>query len=202
MMKKVIPPMLLAFLFFLPIGTEAATWKIDSAHSNAQFSVRHMMVSTVRGEFTRVSGAVEMNEADLTKSSVVATIEAGSIQTREPARDKHLKSADFFDVEKFPTIEFRSKNVTKTSDGHFKIAGDLTLHGVTKEVVLDADPLSPIIKDPQGAARTGTSATTKINRKDFGLTWNRALETGGVVVSDEVNITIDVELIKSASTND
>jgi polyisoprenoid-binding protein YceI len=160
------------------------------------------MVSTVRGEFTRVSGAVEMNEADLTKSSVVATIEAGSIQTREPARDKHLKSADFFDVEKFPTIEFRSKNVTKTSDGHFKIAGDLTLHGVTKEVVLDADPLSPIIKDPQGAARTGTSATTKINRKDFGLTWNRALETGGVVVSDEVNITIDVELIKSASTND
>ena len=180
----------------LPFSAAGSTWIIDPAHSSAQFSVRHMMVSTVRGEFSKVSGTIQMDESDLTRSSVEATIETASINTREAARDKHLKSPDFFDVEKYPAISFKSKGITKGADGRYKMTGDLTIHGTIREVTLDVDPLSPAVKGPGGSLRSGTSAVTKVNRKDFGLNWNRALETGGVVVGEEVTITIDVELIQ------
>jgi polyisoprenoid-binding protein YceI len=182
-------------LVLLTLPAIAGTWNIDSAHSSVQFAVRHMMVSTVRGEFTKVSGSVDLDEADISKSRIEATIDATTINTREPKRDAHLKTPDFFDVANNPTITFRSKSVEKAGAG-FRVTGDLTLRGVTKEVVLDVDPLSPQVKDPGGNARTGTTARTKINRKDFGVSWNRALDAGGVVVSDDVAITIDVELLQ------
>jgi polyisoprenoid-binding protein YceI len=182
-------------LLLVTLPASAGTWNIDGAHSSVQFAVRHMMVSTVRGGFTKVSGTVDLDETDLSKSRIEATIDATTVDTREPKRDAHLKSPDFFDVASNPTITFKSKSVEKTGAG-FKVTGDLTLRGVTKEVVLDVDPLSPQVKDPGGNARTGTTARTKINRKDFGVSWNRALDSGGVVVSDEVAITIDVELLQ------
>ena len=184
-----------AALLLLTLPASAGTWNIDTSHSSVQFAVRHMMVSTVRGEFTKVTGTVELDESDLSKSRIEATIDATTVDTREPKRDAHLKSPDFFDVANNPTIAFKSKSVAKAGAG-FKVTGDLTLRGVTKEVVLDVDPLSDQIKDPGGNLRTGTTARTKINRKDFGVSWNRALDAGGVVVSDEVTITIDVELIQ------
>jgi polyisoprenoid-binding protein YceI len=153
-----------------------------------------MMVSTVRGDFSKLSGAVELDEKDITKSAIQASIDVASINTGVAARDNHLRSADFFDVAQYPTITFQSKSIEKAADGRLKVTGNLTMHGVTKEVVLDVEPLSPILKDPSGTLRTGTSGTTRISRKDFGLTWNRALEGGGVAVSDEVSITIDIEL--------
>jgi polyisoprenoid-binding protein YceI len=178
----------------LPLSGVAGTWTLDPAHSSAHFAVRHMMVSTVRGNFSKVSGTVESDEQDVLKSVAQATIDAASIDTGVAARDNHLRSADFFDVAQYPTITFRSKGIAKAADGRLKVTGDLTMRGVTKEVVLDVEPLSPVLKDQNGTLRTGTSATTRISRKDFGLTWNRALEGGGVVVSDDVNITIDLEL--------
>jgi polyisoprenoid-binding protein YceI len=173
-------------------------WEIDAAHSSAQFSVRHMMVSNVRGEFTKLSGKVTGEGKNLASARVEVTIDASTIDTHNEARDKHLKSADFFDVEKYPTLEFRSKRVEGVTDGQFRLIGDLTMHGVTKEIVLNVDGPTPEIKDQRGASRVGASATARINRKDFGLVWNRALDGGGVVVGDDVLITIDVELIKQA----
>lgn len=171
------------------------TWNIDPAHSNAQFSVRHMMISNVKGEFTKVSGKAQFDQHNPSAGfSVEATIDVSTINTREPDRDKHLKSPDFFDAEKYPTITFKSKRAQKSSDG-LKLTGDLTIHGVTREVTLDVEGPTPPTKDPWGNARIGASATTKINRKDFGLTWNQALETGGILVGDEIKITIDVELV-------
>jgi polyisoprenoid-binding protein YceI len=184
-----------AVLFALALPASAGSWSIDTSHSSVQFSVRHMMVSTVRGEFTKVTGTAELDEADLSKARVEATIDATTISTREPKRDAHLKSPDFFDVASFPTITFKSKSVSKAAAG-FRVTGDLTLRGVTREVVLDVEPLSAQVKDQGGNLRTGTTARTRINRKDFGMTWNRAMDAGGVVVSDEVSITIDVELIQ------
>jgi polyisoprenoid-binding protein YceI len=175
------------------------TWNIDPAHSNAQFSVRHLMISNVKGEFTRVSGQVRFDENEPESLSAGATIDVSTINTREPDRDNHLKSADFFDVANFPTITFKSRRVEKGPDG-LKLTGDLTIRGVTREVALDVEGPTPPMKDPWGFTRVGASATTKINRKDFGLTWNQALETGGVVVGDEIKITIDVELV--AQTED
>jgi polyisoprenoid-binding protein YceI len=170
------------------------TWKTDPAHSNAQFSVRHMMISNVKGECTRVSGQVVFDWARPESLSAEATIDVNAINTREPDRDKHLKSADFFDAEHYPTITFKSKRAEKGPNG-LKLAGDLTIRGVTREVTLDVEGPTPPLKDPWGFTRLGASATTKINRKDFGLTWNQALETGGVLVGDEVKITVDVELV-------
>jgi polyisoprenoid-binding protein YceI len=178
----------------LPSWGTSAAWTLDPAHSSAHFAVRHMMVSTVRGDFSKVSGTIEYDEKDITKSVIQASIDAASINTGVAARDNHLRSADFFDVAKYPTITFQSRKVEKAADGRLKVTGDLTMHGVTKEVVLDVEPLSTALKDPNGTLRTGTSGTAGISRKDFGLTWNRALEGGGVVVSDEVSITIDIEL--------
>jgi len=177
---------------------QSARWEIDPAHSNASFTVRHMMVSNVRGEFAKLNGGVDVVGDDPTTAKVAVTIDAASISTHEPKRDAHLRSADFFDVEKFPTITFTSKKVEPVGEGRLKLVGDLTMHGVTKEVTLDVEGLTPAVKDPGGSLRVGAHATTRINRKDFGLLWNRALEAGGVLVGDEVSITLDVELIRKA----
>jgi polyisoprenoid-binding protein YceI len=179
-------------LLLAPVMTWAAVYQIDPSHSAAQFSVRHMMISNVKGEFAKVSGNVVFDPRDLPSSSVEAVIDAASLNTREPQRDTHLKSADFFDVAKFPTLTFKSKQIYR-ANGQLLMKGDLTMHGVTKEVVMTVDEPTPEIKDSYGNWRIGASATTRINRKDWGLNWNAALEAGGVVVGDEVTITIDME---------
>jgi polyisoprenoid-binding protein YceI len=172
------------------------TYAIDPTHSSVHFSVRHLMVSNVRGEFTKLTGTVEFDPEKPESSTIDATIDATSISTRDPQRDGHLKSADFLDVEKFPTMSFRSKKI-EIQPGGGKVTGDLTIHGVTREITLDVEGPTEEIKDPWGKLRIGASATAKLNRKDFGLTWNAALETGGVMVGDEVKISIDVEVIRA-----
>ena len=192
------PFALTAALLVVPSLAGAASYELDPAHSTVQFSVRHMMVSNVRGEFREVSGSLEFDEKDLAKSSIDVSINAKSISTANEKRDEHLRNADFLDVEKFPTITFKSKKFVKTGNGH-KVTGDLTLHGVTKEVVLNVDGPTKEVKDPWGGIRIGASATAKINRKDFGLTWNKAMEAGGVVVGDEISIQLEVEFTKKAA---
>jgi len=184
-------------LLALP-GLFADEYKIDGSHSKAGFAVKHLMVSTVRGDFSKVSGTIVYDEKNPAATKVNATIDVTAVNTNEPKRDEHLKSPDFFDVAKFPTITFVSKSAKKTADG-IAVTGDLTIHGVTKEVVLNVDGPTAEVKDPWGNMRRGATATTKINRKDFGLTWNKALETGGVMVSEEVSITVDVEGVKAAA---
>ena len=174
-----------------------STWNIDPAHSTAQFKVKHMMISNVKGEFTHIKGSLKLDSSDITRSSAEASMDVSTINTREEQRDAHLKSADFFHLEKFPTISFRSTRVTKKGDDDFAVEGELTMHGVTRKVVFDVESLSPPTKDPWGNTRIGLSASTKINRKDFGLNWNAALETGGILVGEEVAITLDVEFIKA-----
>jgi polyisoprenoid-binding protein YceI len=176
--------------------TSVTTWQIDPVHSTAQFKVKHLMISNVKGEFTSIKGALQLDSSDVTKSSLEVAIDANSINTREPQRDAHLKSADFFDVEKFPEITFKSTRVSKKEVGEFAVEGDLTIHGVTRKANLDVEAPSAPQKDPWGGTRIGVEATTKINRKDFGLVWNATLETGGFMVGDEVTITLDVEFIK------
>jgi polyisoprenoid-binding protein YceI len=185
-----------AALISSPALAQPATWNIDTAHSSAQFSVRHMMVETVRGEFASTKGTVRWDGKDLATAVVEATIDASTISTREPKRDAHLKSADFFDVEKFPTLMFRSTRVEPVAPGKLRMTGSLTMHGVTRPVVFDVEGPTQAIKDNRGNQRVGASATATISRKDFGLTWNAALEAGGVVVSDEVKITLDVALMQ------
>lgn len=175
----------------------AQKYTIDPSHTKAQFAVRHLMVSTVRGEFTKVQGWVEYDEKKPEAIRIEATIDAASINTGEPKRDEHLKSPDFFDVAKFPAITFRSKSARRTANG-LAVTGDLTMHGVTKEIVLNVEGPTPEVRDPWGNYRRGATATAKVNRKDFGLTWNAVLETGGVAVGDEVTITIDVEAVRQA----
>jgi polyisoprenoid-binding protein YceI len=173
------------------------TYKIDPAHSSAHFTVRHMMVTNVRGAFSGVQGTVVFDPADPGASTADAVIDAASINTNEPQRDAHLKSADFLDVAKFPTITFKGRKLARLSDDEWNLTGDLNLHGVTKEVVLKVEGPTPESKDPYGNLRVGASATTKIKRSDFGLTWNSVLETGGIAVSDDLKIEIDLSLIKS-----
>ncbi|MFT3696172.1 MAG: YceI family protein [Kofleriaceae bacterium] len=174
-----------------------ARYNIDGSHSTAEFTVRHLMITNVKGRFGTLAGTVEYDAAKPEASKIEVSIDASSIDTREEKRDAHLKSADFFDVEKFPKITFTSKSVKKTDDG-FAATGDLVMHGVTKEVTLEVETPSGETKDPWGNQRIGTSATAKINRKDWGLGWNAALETGGVVVGEQVKIHIDVSLVKQA----
>lgn len=176
-------------------AVQAQTWTIDQAHSAAHFAVRHLMVSTVRGDMGKITGTVSVDPKQPAAGSIEASIDVGGIDTREPARDAHLKSAEFFDAANFPTMTFKSRKIVAAAGGGYKVTGDLTIRGVTKEVVLDVEPLRPAIKDPRGATRTGTSASTTINRQDFGVKWNRPLEGGGLVLSDEVAVTIDVELV-------
>jgi polyisoprenoid-binding protein YceI len=180
-------------VFAFPLSAQASDWVFDSAHTSAQFAVKHMMVSTVRGAFSKVTGSAHLDDKDVTKSTVEAVIPVDSVDTREAKRDAHLKSPDFFDAAKFPTMSFKSTKVSSGTGGKLTIEGVLTLHGVSKPVVLDAE-ITPEMKGMGGKLMRGVSATTKINRKDFGLVWNRPLETGGVMVGDEVTIQIDAEM--------
>ena len=174
----------------------ATTWNIDSTHSSAQFKVKHMMISNVKGEFTAVTGTLNYDSENLANSSVEASIDAKTINTRDSQRDAHLKSPDFFDVEKYPVLGFKSTRVTG-KDGDLAVAGDLSIHGITRPVTFEVEGPSAPMKDPWGNTRVGLSATTRISRKDFGLTWNAALETGGILVGDEVTITLDIQFIKA-----
>ena len=176
---------------------QAATWKLDPAHSVAEFKVKHMMITNVKGQFTGVTGSLTLDPNDITKSTVDATIDATSINTREPQRDGHLKSPDFFDVEQFPTLSFQSTGIKRTGDDELAVTGNLTIHGVTHPVVFAVEGPTPPAKDPWGGTRIGLSAVTKINRKDFGLTWNAALETGGILVGEDVTITLDVQFVQA-----
>ncbi len=171
----------------------ADNWQIDPAHSAAQFSVTHLMISTVRGEFGKMSGTIEYDGKTAASIKVDATIDASTITTRNEYRDNDLKSDHFFEVAKYPTLTFKSKKVVPGAGGAFQLVGDLTLHGVTKEVTLDATVPSKIVKGMKGESRVAASATTKINRQDFGIKWNAKLDDGGAVVSDMVAITIDIE---------
>jgi polyisoprenoid-binding protein YceI len=182
-----------------PALAQSGTWNIDASHSAAHFAVKHMMVSTVRGDFGKMAGTIEFDGKDVKTIKADATIDVSTVDTRDAKRDAHLKSADFFDVAKFPTITFKSKRAEAAGAGKFKLVGDLTIRGVTKEVTLDVEGPMPAIKDQRGNARTGATATTKINRQDFGVSWNRTLDAGGLVVGDEVSISIDLELIKPAA---
>ncbi len=185
----------LTVVLFSFAALSAQTFQIDSAHSSANFAVRHMMVTNVRGQLGKVSGTIQYDAKNLAASKVSASIDMNGINTNEPKRDAHLKSADFFDAEKYPKLTFES---TKwwSEGGRTKIAGNLTLHGVTKPVVLDAD-IAPATKDAMGNQRTGATATLKLKRSDYGLTWNRALEAGGVAVSDEVNVELDIAAVQA-----
>ena len=176
------------------------TYNIDPAHSSAQFVVRHMMITNVRGGFSSVKGTVVYDAENPTDSSVQAEIDVNTIATLDAQRDAHLKSADFLDAENHPVITFQSKKVEVTGDEEAKVTGDLTIHGVTKEVVLKVEGPTSEGKDPWGGIRIGASASTKIKRSDFGLTWNAALETGGIMVGDELKIEIEVQMVKAAST--
>lgn len=183
--------------FSLPAAT--TDWQIDPAHTAAGFSVKHLMISTVRGQFKGVSGTVVWDDQDITKSKIDVTIDATTIDTSEPKRDEDLKSDKFFDVAKYPTITFKSKSIERVSSGKLKIVGDLTIHGVTKEVVLDVEGPTGPIKDPWGNTRVAASAATRVNRQDYGVKWNANIDGGGVVVGDDVNITIDIEMVKKAA---
>src|SRR5580704_13162477 len=174
---------------------QTATWNIDPAHSTAQFTVRHLGISNVTGNFTKVTGSAVLNEKDITQSQVSASIDVSSVDTRVEARNKDLKSPNFFDVEKYPTIEFKSKRIV-SGGGKLQVIGDLTIHGTTREVTLDVDGPTPELSDPWGNSRRGISATTTINRRDFNLTYNNLLKTGEAVVGDNVKIQIDAEMVK------
>ncbi|HEY2646149.1 MAG TPA: YceI family protein [Candidatus Acidoferrales bacterium] len=180
-------------------GTKASQWQIDPAHSAAHFSVRHLMISNVRGEFTKLTGSATINPSDITKSSVEVTIDAASVNTREPQRDEHLRSADFFDVANHPTLSFRSRRIESLGDENLKMTGDLTIRGVTREVTFDVEGPTPSVKDPWGNIRAGITASAKIDRKDFGVAFNALTETGAMVVGNEVKISIEAELIQQAS---
>ena len=176
---------------------QTSTWDIDPVHSTVEFKVKHMMIANVRGHFSKVSGVLTRDESDVTKSTVEASIEAASIDTRDDQRDAHLRSADFLDVENHPWLTFVSTKINKLGIGEVAVEGDLTIRGVTQPVTFNVEGPTPPIKDPWGNVRIAVSATTKINRKDFGLTWNTALETGGILVGDEVTITLEIEFVKS-----
>jgi len=189
----------LAAALSLPAAAATSTWQIDPAHSAAQFAVKHLAISTVRGAFTSVKGTVQFDDKDITKSSVEVTIDVNSVDTRQPDRDKDLRSDHFFDAEHFPAITFKSKRVEQVSPGKLKITGDLTIHGITKEVALDVEGPTAPVKDPWGNQRIAINATTKINRQDFGVKWNQTMDNGGVVVGDDVSITIDAEMFQKAT---
>jgi polyisoprenoid-binding protein YceI len=184
-----------ALLASLSALAQTSNWNIDPNHSTAQFTVRHLAISNVTGNFTKVAGSVVLNDKDITQSQVSASIDVNSINTRVEARDKDLKSPNFFDVEKYPTIEFKSKRIV-SSGGKLQMIGDPTIHGTTREVTLDVDGPTPEMTDPWGNSRRGISATTAINRRDFNLVYNNLLKTGEAVVGDNIKIQIDAEMVK------
>jgi len=184
------------FLLSIPILASGATYQIDPDHSSFQFTVRHMTVSNVRGEFKKARGIVTIDEKDLTGLKVEVTLDAASVNTDNAKRDDHLRSEDFFDVAKYPTIIFVSKKVTRLDENRLKVVGDLTIRGVTREITVDVDGPSPEVKDPGGNIRRGATGTLKINRKDFGMMWHKTLDNGGLVVGDDVKISVEVELVR------
>lgn len=173
-----------------------ATYQIDSQHAGAHFKVRHMMISNVKGEFSHITGSVAFDPSDPAAARVEVTLDASTISTREPQRDQHLKGRDFLDVNRYPTITFQSTKVVPAGEHGYDVTGDLTIRGVTRAVTLHVESVTPEIKDPDGFFRRGASASMRIERKDFGLTWNAVLESGGFLVGDDVEITIDVELVR------
>ncbi len=189
----------LAATLSLPAAAATSTWQIDPNHSAAQFAVRHLAISTVRGAFTKVNGTVQLDDKDISKSSVEVTIDADSVDTRVPNRDKDLRSDHFFDAQKYPTITFKSTKVEQVEPGKLKVTGDLTIHGVTKPVVLDVEGPTSAVKDPWGNQRAAANATTKINRQDYGVKWNATMDGGGLVVGDDVTITIDLEMVQKSA---
>ena len=195
-MKRYILPMIVASVIILPVYIFAATWQIDPDHSSFQFKVRHMTVSNVKGDFNKARGVVTIDDNDVNNLKVEVSIDAASVNTDHAKRDDHLRSEDFFNVVKFPTITFVSNKVTKVDANRLKVIGDLTIRGITKEISVDVEGPTPEIKDPGGNIRRGATGTAKINRKDFGIVWNKVLDNGGLVVGDEVNIAIEVELVR------
>ena len=179
-----------------PVFASESTWQIDPDHSNFQFKIRHLTVSNVKGVFSKSKGVVTIDDGDITRLKVNLAIDSASVDTNHGKRDDHLRSADFFDVAQFPAITFVSRKVTQSGPDRLKVTGDLTIKGVTKEVTVDLEGPTSAVKDPGGNFRRGATGTAKINRKDFGITWNKVLDTGGLVVGDEVDISVDVELIR------
>ena len=194
-MRRILSVLALTLILSAGAAAQAEQWNIDRAHSAANFSVRHFGVSTVRGSFTNITGTINIDDKNLSNSTVDVTIDATTVNTANENRDKHLKSADFFDVEKYPTMTFKSKKVESLGGGRLRVLGDFTLHGVTKEVALDVENLTPATNMPRGGPKRGASATTKINRREFGLVWGTITE-GIAQVGDDVTITIDLELAK------
>ena len=194
-MRQTIVTVLTGIALMVPGLSQAATWKSDSGHASVQFAVRHLMVATVRGTFDTFDVTAIIDEDDISRSSVDATIDVASINTRNQKRDDHLRSADFFDVATHPTITFKSKAVEKVQDYAYKVTGELTLMGVTREVVLDVTGSPQAVTDLRGKPRLGGAATTTINRTDYGLSRNSVLESGGVAIGEEVEITIDIQLV-------
>jgi polyisoprenoid-binding protein YceI len=195
-MKRYIIPMIALVFLAIPIFTQAATWQMDPAHSSFQFKIRHLTVSNVKGDFSKSRGVVMIDDQNITHLKVEVFIDAASINTGHAQRDEHLRGPDFFEVTQYPTITFVSKKVIKTEPNRLKVVGDLTIHGVTREITVDVEGPTPEVKDPWGNFRRGATATAKINRRDFGLTWNKVLDSGGLVVGDEVNIYVEVELVR------
>jgi polyisoprenoid-binding protein YceI len=194
-MKRYIIP-IISFVLAVPVFTYAVTWEMDPSHSSFQFKVRHMTVSNIKGDFSKFQGVVTIDEKDITQMKVEVAIESTSVNTGHPQRDEHLRGPDFFDVAKYPTITFASRKVIK-ADGHrLRVIGDLTIHGVTREITVDVEGPTPEVKDPGGNSRRGATATTKISRREFGLTWNKVLDNGGLVVGDEVSIYLELELVR------
>jgi polyisoprenoid-binding protein YceI len=189
----------LAAVLSLPASAATSSWQVDPAHSAAQFSIKHLAISTVRGGFSKIKGTVSFDDKDVSKSVVDVTIDMSTVDTREPKRDDDLRSDKFFDATKYPTMAFKSTKVEQVSAGKLKVTGDLTLHGITKEVVLDVEGPTAPIKDPWGNQRAAASATAKINRQDFGVKWNKTLDNGGMMLGDDVSITIDIEMFQPAA---
>ena len=195
-MKRFFTPMIALFVLAIPVLTYTATWQMDPDHSSFQFKIRHLTVSNVKGDFNKSRGVVTIDDQNITNLKVEVFIDAASVNTGHAQRDEHLRGPDFFDVTKYPTITFVSKKVIKADMDRLKVVGDLTIHGVTREITVDVEGPTPEVKDPWGNFRRGATATTKINRRDFGLTWNKVLDTGGLVVGEEVNIYVELELVR------
>ena len=196
-MKHLVKTLVVASALLAPRMASASTWSVDPDHSSVGFTIKHLMVSNVKGNFVKFDGKVDLDDRDISKSAVSARVDVSSINTNVQKRDEHLKSPDFFDADKYPTMSFNSKKWTRGAKGELKIAGDLTIHGVTRPVVLNAKAFSKESKDPWGNIRRATSATTRIRRQDFGLTWNKSLDSGGVLIGDEVDIALEIELVKA-----
>ena len=195
-MKRYLMILLVCLAMGMPLIAGAATYQLDTDHSSIQFKIRHLTVSNVTGAFNKMKGSASVEGEDLATLKVEVTIDAASVDTGHPKRDEHLRNADFLDVAKYPTITFVSKKVVKADPGKLRITGDLTLHGVTREITVDLEGPTPEIKDPWGNFRRGATGTAKIDRRDFGITWNKALDTGGLVVGNEVGIQVDVEWVR------